>query len=245
MLVRGPPRRWRRVDQDLAQEHAVASCSSTALASCSSVIRPWLTRKWPRYSSGSVEAGGDDQPVLEEDLLLDLAVVDLQRAGLRALGEPLEQLLELHRPEVADDAHECAASYRRAMRSRTRCAERRSPAAAYLAGRRRPALALVVAGGAGLAVGDVGLGLHGDEDELGDAPAGFEDEGLRAEVLQLEGDVALEAGVAPAGQGVVDPQPAEGGLELQVAGDVARDAHVLDGRGEHHLAGEELDVRRA
>jgi len=34
----------------------VASWSSIALARADSLIRPWLTRKWPRYSSGRVEA---------------------------------------------------------------------------------------------------------------------------------------------------------------------------------------------
>src|SRR4029453_19303038 len=50
---------------------------------------------------------------------------------------------------------------------------------------------------------------------------------------------------APARQRVVDPQAAEGGLELEIAGDVARDLDVLEGRGEHDFAGEELDVRRS
>src|ERR1051325_1352685 len=107
---------------------------------------------------------------------------------------------------------------------------------------RSAALALVVAVRARLAVGDLGLFFHGDEDELGDAPHGLEEERHRAEGLQLEGDLAFEAGVAPAGEGVVDPQAAESGLELEVARHVARDLHVLDGGGEHDLAGEELDV---
>src|SRR5215210_209650 len=106
----------------------------------------------------------------------------------------------------------------------------------------RSPLPLVVAARARLAIGDLRLGLHRDEDQLCNPPACFEDERLRPQVLQLQGDVPLESRVAPAGQGVVDPDPAEGRFELQVAGHVARNAHVLHGRGEHDLAGEELDV---
>jgi hypothetical protein len=47
-------------------------------------------------------------------------------------------------------------------------------------------LTLVVAAGARLAVGDVGLGLHADEDELRDAAPGVEHEGFGPQVLQLE-----------------------------------------------------------
>src|SRR5215210_8289919 len=90
----------------------------------------------------------------------------------------------------------------------------------------RPPLPLVMAARARLPIGDLRLGLHRDEDELCNPPARFEHEGGGAEVLELQRDLALEPGVAPAGQGVVDPEAAEGGLELEVAGHVARDAHV-------------------
>jgi hypothetical protein len=40
-------------------------------------------------------------------------------------------------------------------------------------------------------------------------------EGHRPEVLQLERDLALEAGVAPAGERVVDPQPPSVDLSLR------------------------------
>ena len=111
-------------------------------------------------------------------------------------------------------------------------------------GGRSALLPLVVTPRPRFAVRHLGFRLHRNEDELGDPPPGVQHERGGAEVLQLEGDVAFEAGVAPAGEGVVDPQAAEGGLELEVAGDGAGDLDVLEGGGEDDLAGEELDVRR-
>src|SRR4029077_6736442 len=53
----------------------------------------------------TVGGRGDDEAVPEEDLLDELGVVDFERTGLLAQGEPLEQLFELHRLEVPNDAH--------------------------------------------------------------------------------------------------------------------------------------------
>ena len=61
--------------------------------------------------------GGDDAAVQEEDPLLDLAAADHQRSGLARLGNPLQELGELHRLQVAGDAHSL-----RVERARTRCA---------------------------------------------------------------------------------------------------------------------------
>ena len=45
--------------------------------------------------------GGDDAAVHEEDPLLDLVAADDQRPGLARLGDPLQELGELHRLQVA------------------------------------------------------------------------------------------------------------------------------------------------
>ena len=49
--------------------------------------------------------GGDDPPVLEVDPLLSRAAPNGQRTCLLPHGEPLEQLRQLHRPEVPGDGH--------------------------------------------------------------------------------------------------------------------------------------------
>ena len=48
--------------------------------------------------------GRRDAPLLEVDALLDAVPIDEQSAGLRAQGEPLKQLSQLHRLEVAGDS---------------------------------------------------------------------------------------------------------------------------------------------
>ena len=54
---------------------------------------------------GIGRGGGDDEALREVDLLLHLAVVDHQGARLLAGREPLQQLRQHHRLEIARDAH--------------------------------------------------------------------------------------------------------------------------------------------
>jgi hypothetical protein len=86
----------------------------------SSLFALWSWTAWPSWASvmeavadqcgaqvlarGSVEEE-EKTPLLEDDLLLDAAVVDHERAGFLRAGEPLEELGELHRLEVAGDPH--------------------------------------------------------------------------------------------------------------------------------------------
>src|SRR6185295_5076355 len=168
------------------------SWSLTARLSCSSVIRPWLTRKWPRYSSGLLDA--------EERMRPSLKKIFFSTAPVTISSVPFFLLWESH----CSSSSSCIVLRLPTMPMAGR--DYRGTSGEDLsASRGRPPLSLVMAGGAGLAVGHLRLGLHGDEDELRDAPAGFQDEGLGAEVLQLQGDLALEPGVAPAGQRVIDP----------------------------------------
>ncbi len=82
--------------------------------------------------------------------------------------------------------------------------------------------------GAWIAVSDFRLGLHADEDQLCDATAGLENEGRRTQILQLQGYVALEAGIAPTSKGVIDPKASEGRLEFEITSYIARDTHVFE-----------------
>jgi hypothetical protein len=51
--------------------------------------------------------GRGDPAVLEIDALLHPVPVDQERAGLGAQGEPLKQLSQLHRLQIAGDSHLC------------------------------------------------------------------------------------------------------------------------------------------
>src|SRR5882762_2743842 len=48
---------------------------------------------------------GVDDSALEEDPLLDRAALQVKRTRLPSRGDPLQDLGEVHRPEVAAEAH--------------------------------------------------------------------------------------------------------------------------------------------
>ena len=65
----------------------------------------------PTYQVVAQELGGilrrrcHHEPVTKVDLLVVGITLDGQRPGLAALGNPLQQIGERHRPEVAADRH--------------------------------------------------------------------------------------------------------------------------------------------
>src|SRR4051794_5844458 len=166
------------------------SWSSTARLSWRSLIRPWETRKWPRYSSGLFEAEERISPSLKK-IFFSIRPWTISRVPLFLLCEShcnsSSSCMVLRLPTIPMVRCRliivlCEYEGRRA---------RNGPAAGGTGGRERasspgrggPPLTLVVARGAGIAVGDVRRRLHGDEDELRDAPPSLEEKGLGAEVL--------------------------------------------------------------
>ena len=88
-------------DQDLAQQHPGRFLLRDRLDQLLLVDEAVGDQEVAELLLGVGRAGGDDAAVLEEDALLDLAAADHQGAGLARLGNPLQELGELHRLEVA------------------------------------------------------------------------------------------------------------------------------------------------
>ena len=94
-----------RGDQDLAQQGAGLLLQLDGLGKLQLADQAVADQEVAQVLLGLGRRGGQDAPVLEIDPLLDLAAVDLERAALLALRQPLQQLVELHGAEVANDAH--------------------------------------------------------------------------------------------------------------------------------------------
>ena len=168
------------VDQDLAEQLPFRFLARQRLVDL--LVRQITVagKKTAEVLLGVGRGRGQDGAVVEEDLLLDVAVVDHQCAGLLAHGQPLQELGEHHRLEVAGDTHGDAwiiADWAWTAVAARRWRDRSG------AGPGGATLPLIMARRARLAVGDLRLLLHADEDQLGDASPGLEHEGLRSQVL--------------------------------------------------------------
>ena len=121
------------LDQDPAQQHLLRRLALHALGELLLGDESVGDQEMPEVLLGIGRGRGNDHAVAEEDPLFDLAVVEDQSTGLLALRQPLQQLGELHRLDVASDAHRVGriiAAGPRTDRPNFRCApraERRTP----------------------------------------------------------------------------------------------------------------------
>ena len=65
-------------------------------------------RNWPSDSRGSVGPGRVDEPVTEDDALLDRPPLEVEGTRLLARRDPLQDVGQRHRLEVAREAHRAA-----------------------------------------------------------------------------------------------------------------------------------------
>ena len=91
--------------QDLAQQHLGLFLHVHRLGQDRLVDEAVADQEMAQVLLGVARRRRDHLAGLEEDPLLDVAVVDHQGAGLARLRQPLQELGELHGLEVAGDAH--------------------------------------------------------------------------------------------------------------------------------------------
>ena len=82
-----------------------SSWASSALKSCSSVTRRSADQELAERLARVVRPGREDVALAQDDALLDRAPLDVQGARLLTGGDPLQDVGQRHRAQVAAEAH--------------------------------------------------------------------------------------------------------------------------------------------
>src|ERR687898_1456706 len=105
-----------------------------------------------------------------------------------------------------------------------------------VAARGGAALALVLRAGGVAAVRMICGGGHEEERDLADLHAGIDRDGKGRDVRELEGQVAVPAGVNEAGGRVREqPEAPQRALPVEAGGEIIREPHPFERRGEREL----------